>query len=216
MRHAAGSSIKSSIFHNWTQDTRDDKITATRGTYFRLFQELAGLGGDASFYKAETEAQFSRKILPNAFLSFAARSGILWSMLSPTYFSDRFQMGGPTSVRMFRNNSMGPRDNSDSLGGELYWSAGLSLISDIPKKPSWPVKTHIFINSGRLDNIDKSKSLATNVKECITKPCVSAGVGIIYRFDPLRVEVNFGVPLVASKSDGHRRGFEVGIGVNFL
>jgi outer membrane protein insertion porin family len=65
MRYAAGSSIKSSIFHNWTKDTRDDKITATEGFYLRLSQELAGLGGDASFYKAESETQFSRKILPS-------------------------------------------------------------------------------------------------------------------------------------------------------
>lgn len=43
----------------------------------------------------------------------------------------------------------------DSLGGELYWSAGLSLISNIPKKGHWPVKTHLFINAGRLDSIDK-------------------------------------------------------------
>lgn len=115
----------------------------------------------------------------------------------------------------------------------MYWAAGLSLISDIPKKPNWPIKTHLFVNTGRLDNIDKcalpqtlpprleltrsaAKPLLMNVQESITKPSVSAGVGIVYRFDPLRVEVNFGVPLVASKSDGRKRGFEVGIGVNFL
>jgi len=149
-------------------------------------------------------------------LSFSTRAGVLWSLLRPTYFSDRFQLGGSTSVRMFRNNSMGPRDGVDSLGGELYWAAGLSLISDFPKKPHWPVKTHLFLNAGRLDNIDKAKSLASNVRESVSRPSISAGLGIVYRFDPLRVEVNFGVPLVASKSDGHRRGFEVGIGVNFL
>ena len=160
-------------------------------------------------------------------------------------------------MRMFRNNSMGPRDGGeirstfsivlfrnllvcvvDSLGGELCWAAGLSLISDFPKKPHWPVKTHLFLNAGRLDNINRgelipvaiflhchssyrslafsAKSLAVNVQESISRPSISAGLGITYRFDPLRVEVNFGVPLVASKSDGHRRGFEVGIGVNFL
>lgn len=45
----------------------------------------------------------------------------------------------------------------DSLGGELYWAAGLSLISDFPKKAHWPVKTHLFLNAGRLDNIDKGE-----------------------------------------------------------
>lgn len=65
MRHAAGSSIKSALFHNWVHDSRDDKVTATRGSYLKLSQELAGLGGDASFYKADSETQFSRKIFSN-------------------------------------------------------------------------------------------------------------------------------------------------------
>jgi len=216
IRQATGTSIKSSIFHNWTRDTRDDPIMATKGEYLKLSHEFAGIGGEASFYKAQSETVISRKIASNACLSFSTRAGVLWSLLRPTYFSDRFQLGGSTSVRMFRNNSLGPRDGVDSLGGELYWAAGLSLISDFPKKPHWPVKTHLFLNAGRLDNMDKAKSLAMNVQESITRPSISAGLGIVYRFDPLRVEVNFGVPLVVSKSDGHRRGFEVGVGVNFL
>lgn len=216
IRQAAGTSIKSSIFHNWTRDTRDDTIMATKGEYMKLSHEFAGIGGDASFYKAQSETVISRRVASNACLSFSTRAGVLWSLLRPAYFSDRFQLGGSTSVRMFRNNSMGPRDGVDSLGGELYWAAGLSLITDFPKKPLWPVKTHLFLNAGRLDNIDKAKSLASNVRESISRPSISAGLGIVYKFDPLRVEVNFGVPLVASKSDGHRRGFEVGIGVNFL
>jgi outer membrane protein assembly factor BamA len=44
-------------------------------------------------------------------ISFAARAGHLHSIGSnPSYFSDRFQLGGPLSVRSFRANSMGPRD----------------------------------------------------------------------------------------------------------
>lgn len=44
----------------------------------------------------------------------------------------------------------------DSLGGNMFWSAGVSLISDFPRKPHWPVKTHLFLNAGRLDVMDKS------------------------------------------------------------
>jgi len=51
----------------------------------------------------------------------------------------------------------------DSLGGELYWAAGLSLISDFPKKPHWPVKTHLFLNAGRLDNIDRGELIPASV-----------------------------------------------------
>jgi outer membrane protein insertion porin family len=61
-----------------------------------------------------------------------------------------------------------------------------------------------------------AKSLADNVAATLSKPSVSAGVGLIYRLDPIRIEVNFGVPLVASRSDGYRRGFQVGMGMDFL
>ena len=167
----------------------------------KLSHEFAGIGGDASFYKAQSETVVSRRIASNTVrnsfhlsfcgrssppfrkcLSFSTRAGILWSLLHPTYFSDRFQLGGSTNVRMFRNNSMGPRDGGeirspfspvsfrnslvpvvDSLGGELYWAAGLSLISGFPKKPHWPVKTHLFLNAGRLDDIDRGELIPATV-----------------------------------------------------
>jgi len=59
-------------------------------------------------------------------------------------------------------------------------------------------------------------SLIDNLWNTLSQPSVSAGLGLIYRFDPVRVELNFGVPLVASKSDGSRRGVQVGMGLEFL
>lgn len=58
-------------------------------------------------------------------------------------------------MRSMRFAGLGPRDGADSLGGDLYWSTGLSLISNIPNKGHWPVKSHVFVNAGRLDAIDK-------------------------------------------------------------
>ena len=37
---------------------------ATRGFMTKLFQEFAGLGGQAAFYKAEIDGQISRTLLP--------------------------------------------------------------------------------------------------------------------------------------------------------
>ncbi|KAJ6613500.1 surface antigen-domain-containing protein [Mycena sp. CBHHK59/15] len=206
MREAAGTSMKSSISHTFVLDSRNDRLTPTQGFYLKR----------PPFIKSETQGQVSRRILPGVSVSFGTRSGLLWSLREPTLFSDRFQLGGPSSVRSFRPNAMGPRDGSDSLGGEVYWSAGLSVISHIPKKKEWPVKTHAWVNAGRLDDIDKSRSLMDNIKGTLSRPSVSVGVGLIYNFDPARIELNFGLPLVASKSDGTRRGFQVGLGLEFL
>lgn len=64
MREASGHSLKSSLSHTWVRDTRDDKLTGTKGLYLRVFQELAGLGGDAKFHKFEAQGQLSRPLFP--------------------------------------------------------------------------------------------------------------------------------------------------------
>ena len=64
MREAAGQSVKSSVYHSWTRDTRDDRILGTRGSYTKLFHELAGVGGDTLFYKTEAHGQAARSLFP--------------------------------------------------------------------------------------------------------------------------------------------------------
>jgi len=131
MRQSAGTSVKSSLSHTFLYDTRDDKIAATHGVYGKFFQELAGFGtgGDARFYKVEMEGQVSRNVQQTGLVrsaiwlaskiltilqsvSLAARTGLLWSLAQGgrTLFSDRFQLGGPTSVRSFKTSGIGPKD----------------------------------------------------------------------------------------------------------
>jgi outer membrane protein insertion porin family len=58
--------------------------------------------------------------------------------------------------------------------------------------------------------------VAENVAGLLAQPSVGAGVGLVYKFDWIRVEANVGVPLVAARSDGARKGFQLGVGVDFL
>ncbi|KAG9000288.1 hypothetical protein FRB90_011865 [Tulasnella sp. 427] len=208
MREATGHSFKSAVTHTYLRDTRDDTMFGSRGTYTKIAHEVAGLGGDVSHFKSESVFQVSRRVADGLSLSFSTASGLLYPLSlygsrpssAQSMFSDRFQLGG------------------DSLGGDLYWSAGVSMFSDVPKKPHWPIKLHAFINAGRLDALNRSKpiDLVASIKQTLTQPSISAGVGLIYRFDPVRVEVNIGVPLVASRSDLTRRGVQVGMGLEFL
>jgi outer membrane protein insertion porin family len=50
----------------------------------------------------------------------------------------------------------------------------------------------------------------------VSQPSVAAGVGLVYRFDWIRIEANVGLPLLAARSDGARKGFQIGMGVDFL
>lgn len=45
---------------------------------------------------------------------------------------------------------------------------------------------------------------------------MSVGLGLLYRLDPIRVEVNFALPLIGRKGEGWARGLNVGIGLEFL
>ena len=64
IREAAGQSVKSSIFHTYVRDSRDNAIMGTSGGYLKLRHEFAGVGGDAVFYKVEGEATASRQLHP--------------------------------------------------------------------------------------------------------------------------------------------------------
>jgi outer membrane protein insertion porin family len=114
-----------------------------------------------------------------------------------------------------------PRIAVDSLGGDVFWAAGASLITHLPRKPHWPVKAHAFLNAGQLEPLHRHEdgvgsSLRSSISTALTQPSVSTGVGLIYHFDPVRVELNFGVPLAARTSDGTRKGLQIGIGLEFL
>ncbi|KAK4694066.1 hypothetical protein P7C70_g8810, partial [Phenoliferia sp. Uapishka_3] len=229
IRLSPHSTTKSSLSHTFTRDTRSDPFLSTSGSFLRLKEEYAGLGGDANFVKVEGEWSGARglakELLGEGYsVSCGARAGALVDLSGKgSLFVDRFQMGGPTNVRMFRPNSMGPRDNGDYIGGDLHWALGLSLITPFHPRPSWPLKSHFFLNAGRLTSLPSSLSpssssnlLINSIKSLISEPSITAGVGLMYRHSLVRVEMNLGVPLAMGAQEGAVKGLQFGLGLSFL
>ncbi|KAL7418077.1 surface antigen-domain-containing protein [Mrakia frigida] len=221
IREAArpGPSIKSAIAHTFLRDTRNSAFLATSGSLFKATQELAGFGGDAKHFKSTTETAMTRALGKGYFASFTTRTGLVLP-LDPskgTHLVDRVFMGGPTSVRGFKMNGMGPRDGNDSLGGELSYSLGASIFGPLPLRPHWPLKLHTFLNAGHLSSPASYASPQTILAPLLSSPpSVSAGVGIVYDFAPIRIEANFVVPLVGGSGEGLSKGFGLGMGMEFL
>jgi len=62
LREESGFSVKSSIKHITTIDTRDSKVLANEGVFFQMVMEVAGFGGDVKFLRNYFTSQFYSKI----------------------------------------------------------------------------------------------------------------------------------------------------------
>ncbi|CAG8820177.1 537_t:CDS:2, partial [Gigaspora margarita] len=177
-------------------------------------------------------------ISPEATLSASLRNGFLYTLNGQqSKISDRFFLGGAQSIRGFKLNGIGPREEKkDSLGGDLYIAGGVSLFTPLPKLSKYPVKGHLFLNGGSLLQMNPCELMGAHNVTLLSfgiirlllaqrilssffsltrAPSVSTGVGIVYRSSILRLEVNFCLPLVATTSDKLKKGLQLGLGFNF-
>ncbi len=130
-----GGNIISSVTLDYTYDTRDSFILATRGFSFGISYELAGLafGGDHDFSLINLRFAYFQTIYTNEdnfkhILSFGTRVGLGFGHADtdevPIF--ERFFAGGSNSIRGFEFRTVGPRANDDPaeltddpIGGEF-------------------------------------------------------------------------------------------------
>ncbi|KAI8388157.1 surface antigen-domain-containing protein [Radiomyces spectabilis] len=237
IRQQAGHSLKSSINHVFVRDRRDDMLLPSTGHYIRWSQELAGVFGlgNARFFKTELETQVCHQLgggqllksqegellglHPGLVFSMGFRAGWLAKLNSDpraATVSDRFLLGGPLSVRGFRNAGLGPHDHHDALGGDLYWATGVSAMAPVPKLESKPLRAHAFINAGTLVPWKTTTNAQDTMRSLTQSPSISVGLGLIYRHSIARIELNYCIPLTAARGDHVKRGLQLGLGLNFL
>lgn len=238
VRADAGDSVKSSLAYSFTVDRRDNHLLPGSGYLYKYCSELAGcggLGGDVAFSKTEMEAQRAVTI-PGTSISVTAglRGGLLYPLRGndqaaarPSRINDRFQLGGPTDVRGFRECGLGATDGNDSVGGDAYLAGGVSIFFPLPRLgPEKPLRIQAFVNGGRLvglQGIDKEKggdvnrSVLDAAKRLTSElPSVAAGLGLVYVHSMARFELNFCLPIVDRPEDRARKGLQFGVGLSFL
>jgi len=222
VRASAGNFLLSSLRHTITRDTRDDSLLPSRGYLGRTSQELAGfpfLGGDVSFVKVAGDFQHITPLAQRTAMTVGLRGGLLCSTSRDqlTSLADRFQLGGPTDVRGFRINGLGPRDGVDSVGGDAFIAASAGLLLPIPGvNKDWPLRFQTFVNSGSLLAFKRGQSTPSLFRDLCGAPSIAAGVGIMYRHPVARIELNFTLPIAARENDRTRKGLQFGLGIEFM
>ncbi|KAI8911110.1 surface antigen-domain-containing protein [Gorgonomyces haynaldii] len=212
IRKDAGHSLKSSVSHSLVYDSRDDQVHPNTGALLKAFQELAGLGGDVRFFKTEASAASAHTLGPFTLISSVRGGALLPLNGDHTRISDKFFMGGPQSVRGFRQHGIGPREKDDSLGGEVYVGGSCGLQFKVPALPYHHVRGQLFVNGGSLAPLQESLK---KQYERLLYPSIACGVGIACRFTSFKIELNYCLPLVANTTDQMKPGVQFGIGLEF-
>jgi len=224
VREHSGHTLKSSLKHILNVDRRNDPIFPSQGTLLRLSQEFAGLGGNIGFFKNELELQVNVPIVEDVSVQGSFNAGILKDFQNDKTFniSDHFFLGGPSNIRGFEVNGVGPHSDGSALGGTMYWSSGLHLYAPLPFRPGRGgfgdlFRTHVFLTSGNIGNFWLTGDFRRD-RDALTEDVrLSYGLGLAVRLGGVaRIELNYCLPVKAARGDKAAPGLQMGVGVNFL
>ncbi|KAJ1948443.1 hypothetical protein FBU59_001593 [Linderina macrospora] len=221
LRSEAGHTLKSSIAYTFTSDSRNSPTVPTAGNLVKASVELAGLGGDVQFVKTLAEVQANQAIGSGEgekwSVTSSAQAGLLWGLAGRTPMADRFFVGGSTSVRGFEHRGIGPRDHADALGGDVFYAAGVSLLTPLPFVETSALRGHVFANAGQCALLDgRGLQSKAQIKRFLVSPSTSVGVGLVYRHSIVRAELSLCVPLMATSTDRLSPRLQFGLGFQFL
>ncbi|KAJ2675970.1 hypothetical protein GGI25_003807 [Coemansia spiralis] len=222
LRTEAGHSLKSSVTYQATLDTRDSPRLPTSGSLIKVLAEAAGLDGigDTRFVKSQIQLQTNQDLGGGYLVSTGVQGGLMWNLDrgKRSRLADRFFLGGSTSIRGFEYHGIGPRDGNDSIGGDLYYAAGVSLLTPLPFVTTDSLKGHVWANAGQLALLDARGLLRRSgeIHRFLMSPSAAVGVGIVYNHSVVRAEFSLCLPVIATATDRPKAGPQLGFGITFL
>ncbi|MBF0123699.1 MAG: outer membrane protein assembly factor BamA [Magnetococcales bacterium] len=198
---------------NWSD--LDSALMPTKGRTHRLTTDFSGLGGDVRFGRVVTEHNLYHNLIgkDDLVVHVGAKAGAIvgWGQGEVPMF-ERFYLGGPRSIRGFKQGGIGARSaKDDPLGGTAFGELHTELLFPFPGLGDKGVRGVTFLDVGMLTDLDRNA--ATNVQGASSAPRVSTGVGALWNspFGPLRFE--FGFPLVKEDYD-KSRFFDFSVGTS--
>uniref|UniRef100_UPI002F9496A2 outer membrane protein assembly factor BamA n=1 Tax=Pseudotabrizicola sp. L79 TaxID=3118402 RepID=UPI002F9496A2 len=219
---ARDAEITSAIGYTYSYDNRIGGLSPDRSFVFRFSQDIAGLGGDAKYFKTEAFAMAERKILNEEFaLRAIFEAGAINTYGSyETRVNERFFGNG--KIRGFESNGIGPRNtvSDDSLGGNYYAVARFEADFPLGLPEEYGITGGLFMDVGSVWGLDggpQQQNETTGVLESIDtsfNPRATVGLSFVWEapIGPLRF--NFSKALKKEDYD-KERSFDVSISTKF-
>jgi len=104
----------------------------------------------------------------------------------------------------------------------MYWASGLHMFAPLPFRPGRGgfgdlFKTHMFVTAGNVGNFGLSGDWRKDLDTVTQNFRLSYGLGLALKLGGVaRIELNYCVPVKASRGDRPAPGMQFGVGVNFL
>jgi outer membrane protein insertion porin family len=169
-------------------DTRDNVLDPSRGVFAQLGVELAGgaMGGQSDFSKLTAKLANFFPLSKKLVFGIGITGGYAWTYKDEEVpIQERFYAGGLNSVRGYKEDSLGPKDEDGvPLGGEELLVGSIELRRNLYRR----LKGVLFYDIG---NVWSTKDKETETNDKIeTSMRASAGIGfrLITPVGPIRVD----------------------------
>ena len=203
----------STITHSLYQDTRDDYFNPSSGYRWKFDNTLAGLGGDAKFYKSVFNVKSFYPInYGDYIIGIKSGLGFVTSIDDKITSSNRFLLGGRT-LRGFDNAGIGPRDtgNNQAVGGNNFYNLSFELKSDKFLPDDTGLEWFVFSDIGSLWGTDYESGVrGFDDKE----PRVTNGFGFLMKTPVGPLQMVWGFPMQSQTYD-IEENFQFSIGTTF-
>lgn len=182
-----GENVASIVGHSFIFDDRDNRIAPTSGYYWRLNQDIAGLGGDDRFLRHEVQGEYYYPLAKRWTFLLAGSGGHTLGLGRDVRINQRFYIGSE-EIRGFSKAGIGARDitTDDALGGNIYYATTAEVRFPLGLPEDLGVTGATFIDVGSLWDIDAS---GPEVRDSAA-PRASAGFGVAWAspFGPIRID----------------------------
>lgn len=171
--------LKSAVSYTIGRDRLDNRVDPSEGSLFELAQEVAGIGGDASYYRTVLSGAYYKPIMFNTFfLGAKGRIGQITGLGEKVTQSQRFFLGG-RRVRGFDSAGIGPRDKGSNaaVGGNKVMNGTLEVVSRAGISKDLSMRWTVFSDFGTVWETD----YPTGVKGASDSSIrASLGVGLLW------------------------------------
>jgi outer membrane protein insertion porin family len=226
VKESAGRTMTSLVGLTLTYNTLDNFQNPTSGIFAEIRPEVAGLGGDARFFRVSADARYYHELFEDVIGVARVQGGHVRGFGSRQLrIVDHYFMG-PSLVRGFENSGIGPRDVSttdaaaNAIGGTTYFGASLEVQFPMPILPrTLGMKGAVFADAGTLFDYKGNTQFPRFGNQTITvrddrKLRSSVGVGLLWNspFGPIR----FDYAVATTKAQGDRtQAFRFSGGTSF-